>query len=193
MTIIIEGRERHENVVEFSRTTTETVFNNESKDRNFRVESDGDTDALFIDAGNDRVGIMTAAPTVPLDVTGATHISGAVTADSTITMTDGGTITQQTDKSTGVTLSTNSGQITTDNAALAAAAEISFTVTNTVVAALDCVIVSLASGATAAEEHIVWVGAVGAGSFDICIANVSASSTSDALVINFVVIKGAAS
>jgi len=50
--------------------TTETVFNDSSQDINFRVESDGDANAIFVDAGNDRVGIFTGAPTQPFEVTG---------------------------------------------------------------------------------------------------------------------------
>ena len=45
----------------FEFTGTETVINEDSKDLDFRVESDGYTHALFVDAGNDRVGIGTNA------------------------------------------------------------------------------------------------------------------------------------
>ena len=46
----------------------EAVFNDDSVDINFRVESNGNANMLFVDAGNDRVGIGTASPGVPLDV-----------------------------------------------------------------------------------------------------------------------------
>ena len=36
---------------------TETVFNEDSQDIDFRVESDGNTHALFVDAGNNLVGV----------------------------------------------------------------------------------------------------------------------------------------
>jgi len=42
--------------------SSETVFNDDSKDVDFRVESDGNTHALFVDAGNDVVGINTSNP-----------------------------------------------------------------------------------------------------------------------------------
>lgn len=109
-----------------------------------------------------------------------------------LNMLDGGTVTQATNKSTAVTLNTHSGQITMNNAALGAGAEVAFTVNNTVVNAESIIVVNVASGPTAAEEHIVWVGAVASGSFDIAVANVSASSASDALVINFCVFGGSA-
>jgi len=39
---------------------TEVVFNEESKDLDFRVESNGNTHMLFVDGGNNRVGVGTA-------------------------------------------------------------------------------------------------------------------------------------
>ena len=48
----------------------ETVFNEDSVDIDFRVESNGDTHMLFVDAGNDFVGIGESAPNVLLHVTG---------------------------------------------------------------------------------------------------------------------------
>ena len=63
--------------------------------------------------------------------------------------TTGGTVTQATNKTTGVTLNTESGQITMNNAALAAAAEVSFTVTNSEIAATDVVVVNHGSAGTA--------------------------------------------
>lgn len=103
----------------------------------------------------------------------------------------GGAVVQATSKSTGVTLSKATGAITMNGAALAAAAEVSFTVTNTVVAATDVIAVCIKSGATAGA-YAVTVDAVGAGSFQISITNLSAGSLSEAIVINFVVIKGVA-
>ena len=41
---------------------TETVFNDESNSVDFRVESNGDANCLFVDGANDKVGIGTAAP-----------------------------------------------------------------------------------------------------------------------------------
>ena len=49
---------------------TETIFNDDSRDLDFRVESDGLTHALFVDGGNDKVGIGTASPATPLHVVG---------------------------------------------------------------------------------------------------------------------------
>ena len=40
-----------------------TVINESSQDIDFRVESDNDANMLFVDAGNDRIGIMESSPT----------------------------------------------------------------------------------------------------------------------------------
>tara|TARA_R110000803_G_scaffold2733_2_gene9386 strand:+ start:125 stop:1183 length:1059 start_codon:yes stop_codon:yes gene_type:complete len=55
------------------------TINESSADVDFRVESNGSTHALFVDGGNNRVGILNATPGVALDVT------GAITASTTIT------------------------------------------------------------------------------------------------------------
>ena len=106
--------------------------------------------------------------------------------------TTGGTVTQATNKTTGVTLNTESGQITMNNAALGAAAEATFEVTNDKVAAADIPFVAIASGGTAGS-YILGVSAVAAGSFKITVTNVSAGSLSEAVVINFGLFKGSAS
>ena len=49
---------------------TEAVFNDESQDLDFRVESNGNANMLFVDGGNDKVGIGTASPSTPLHVVG---------------------------------------------------------------------------------------------------------------------------
>ena len=100
----------------------------------------------------------------------------------------GGTVTQLTSKSTGVTINKICGAITTNNAALAAGAEVKFTVTNSMVAATDVVALSIQSGGTSGS-YLLTVGAVAAGSFDIVISNASAGSLSQALIINFAIIK----
>ena len=49
----------------------ETVFNENSIDLDFRVEGNGNANMLFVDAGNDRIGIGTGAPSMILDVDGS--------------------------------------------------------------------------------------------------------------------------
>jgi hypothetical protein len=105
---------------------------------------------------------------------------------------DGGTVTQSASKATGVTLNKLSGQITMNGAALAAGAEVTFTVTNNQVASTDVPVACVQSVGTAGG-YLVSVGAVANGSFAITVSNASAGSLSQALVLNFVIIKGVAS
>jgi hypothetical protein len=100
----------------------------------------------------------------------------------------GGTVTQATNKSTGVTINKQFGQITTHAAALAAAAEVKFTVTNNQVSASDVPFVAIKSGGTSGS-YLIAVSAVADGSFDITITNASAGSLSQAIVINFYIFK----
>lgn len=102
----------------------------------------------------------------------------------------GGAVTQATSKSTGVALNTRCGQITMSNAALAAAVEVSFTLTNSTIAATDVVYACIASGATAGAYNI-QIDAVAAGSCRISVGNMSTGSLSQAIVLNFVVINSA--
>jgi hypothetical protein len=102
----------------------------------------------------------------------------------------GGTVTQATNKSTGVTLDRRCGRITMNNASLSAATEVSFTLTNSTIAATDVVYTCIASGATAGAYNT-QVDAVANGSCRISIGNKSTGPLSEAIVLNFVVIKSA--
>lgn len=108
----------------------------------------------------------------------------------------GGTVTQATDRSTGVTFDTSTnrgklcGAITTNAASLAAGGEVTFTVTNKAVGANDVVVLAVKSGSTTPGSTWAAVTAVAEGSFNITLTNLTAA-TADvaALVINFMIIK----
>jgi hypothetical protein len=121
-------------------------------------------------------------------------VSGAVSATGAIGYAPGagGAVTQATDKSTGVILNKLCGQITMSAAALAAGGGVSFTVTNSQVAATDTIELVLASGNAAAGTYAYQVGAVSSGSFAISVRNVSGGSLAEALVFNFAVKKAVA-
>ena len=119
--------------------------------------------------------------------------SGSVlaTTDLGYTTGSGGTVTQLTSKSTGVTLNTVSGKITTHNAQLSRNTGVSFTLTNSAIAATDVLIANISTGATA-NAYSLTVDAVAAGSCRFHLHNLlSGSDLSEAIGINFVVIKGA--
>jgi len=105
----------------------------------------------------------------------------------------GGTVTQATSKSTSVTLNKPSGQITMNNAALASNAVVAFPLSCSQIAAGDIVAVSLRSGHATAGTYQVWSEASTAGTVTICVRNISGSSLSEALVLNYSIIKGATS
>jgi predicted NAD-dependent protein-ADP-ribosyltransferase YbiA (DUF1768 family) len=97
----------------------------------------------------------------------------------------GGTVTQATSRTTGVTLSKPTGAITMFSAAGSVVAA-TFTVTNTLVAATDTIILNQKSGT---NLYVLLVTAVAAGSFNITFYTTGGVAT-DAPVINFALIKG---
>jgi len=123
------------------------------------------------------------------------NLSGAVTVSGASAFGygtgAGGAVTQATNKTTGVTLNTVAGTITSAADELGAAAEATFTVTNSKVSITDVIVLSIQSGGTSGE-YLAHVTTVAAGSFDITIANMSGSAASDAVLINFAVIKSVA-
>jgi hypothetical protein len=102
----------------------------------------------------------------------------------------GGTVTQITNRSTGVTINKLSGQITGDATSLAANAFATFVVTNSLVGLNDTIALSVQSGPTA-NTSIFTVSAVAAGSFSIKISNISTTTADTGVpILNFNVIKG---
>ena len=55
-------------------TTGAIVFNEASADVDFRVESDDNVNMLFVDGGNDRVGVGTGTPSSALEIVGASSV-----------------------------------------------------------------------------------------------------------------------
>jgi len=100
----------------------------------------------------------------------------------------GGTVSQATDKSTGVTLDAYTGQITMNGAALSGAAIVSFTLTNSRIASGDVLVLNHVSGGTLGAYTL--NAACGSGSAVIYVRNSTAGSLSEAIVIRFAVIRG---
>jgi hypothetical protein len=96
----------------------------------------------------------------------------------------GGTVTQGTSRTTGVTLNKTSGAITLFSAAGSATAA-TFTVTNSTVAATDVIILNQKSGT---DLYDLMVTAVAAGSFNITFRT-TGGTTTETPVFNFAVIK----
>lgn len=116
--------------------------------------------------------------------------SSSPTAGIGYTTGAGGTVTQGTSKSTGVTLNKVSGAITMNNAALNNNTTVSFTLTNSAIAAADTPYVIHSSAGTGGG-YIVQVNTVAAGSCQISVRNISGGSLSEAIVLSFELHKGA--
>ena len=132
---------------------------------------------------------------VAADIAGKANIAapaftGAVTTTGSIGYATGagGTVTQATSKSTGVTLNKITGEITLNGAALAAATIVSFTLTNSTIAATDVMILNHVTTGTRGGYTL--NAQCAAGSAVIYVRNNTAGSLSEAIVIRFAVVKG---
>lgn len=97
----------------------------------------------------------------------------------------GGTVTQGTSRTTGVTLNKVSGAITLFSAA-GSATPASFTVTNSAVAATDTISINQKSGT---DKYHLLITAVAAGSFQVTFFT-TGGTTTEQPVFNFNVIRG---
>jgi len=131
-------------------------------------------------------GAVTATSFTSVPSTGAITSSSA-TAGIGYATGAGGAETQLTSKSTSVTLNTVTGRITMHNAALSANTTVSFTLTNSAIAANDLLVLNHVSGGTAGAYALNAQAA--AGSASINVRNITAGSLSEAIVIGFAVIK----
>ena len=103
----------------------------------------------------------------------------------------GGAVTQATSKSTNVTLDKPVGRITMHNAALAANTTVGFALNCSFIAATDIILLTIVDASVSnGANYNVWAS-VGSGGALIKLRNVSAGSLSEAVQINYAVIKGA--
>lgn len=129
-------------------------------------------------------------------ITAATSIAiaGAITSSSAsagigYATGAGGTVTQATSKSTGVTLNKLCGEITMNGAALAGDTTVSFVLTNSSIAAGDNLILNHVTTGAFGSYNLNAHG-FGAGSCTIDVRNITTGSLSEAIVIRFTVVKG---
>jgi hypothetical protein len=145
---------------------------------------------------------ITSAGTITVDLPTTISLSGNITGGNLLstggifsnnssgigyTTGSGGTVTQLTSRTTGVTINKVSGSITLVSAA-GVASYTSFTVTNSTVAATDVIIINQKSGT---DKYEAWISNVATGSFQITFADTSGTTT-ESPVFNFAVIKAAA-
>ena len=132
--------------------------------------------------------VVNGIPITPSSVTTTTLAINAV-GSLGYAAGSGGVVTQLTSRSTSVTLNKPTGQITLFAAAPVVGTPVSFTVSDTSVAAADTVVLSVA---TATNTYEAIVTAVAGNSFQITVTSL-AGTTSDSPVINFTLVKGSAS
>lgn len=128
-----------------------------------------------------------------LNVTGSINGSNNIIAIGTSSLVGYGTgagasATQSTNKSTAVTLNRSCGKITMSSSLLAPNTTVSFTVNNNNVNPTDVILINQSSGGTAGAYNL-HVTTVGSGSFVISVTNITAGNLSEAIAINFAVIK----
>jgi hypothetical protein len=110
------------------------------------------------------------------------------------TLGAGGTVTQETSKSTPVTLNKLTGRITLHNESLAAGAAATFTFNNSLAGDDDVLILSTHEygGSNANHTFTPMTKNLGGGFF-ITVRNVSGAPVAEAVQLNFAVIKGVVS
>jgi hypothetical protein len=104
----------------------------------------------------------------------------------------GGTVTQDTSKSTPVTLNKLCGRITLHNESLAAGAAATFTFNNSLAGDHDVLVLSVKEYGGSNENHTFTAMTKNlGGGFYITVRNVSGAPVAEAVPLNFVVLKGA--
>jgi len=150
------------------------------------------TQNVFTTATTINIGSIVSLSTSQLSVTGNISSTSSIISSSRtagIGYSSGASITQLTNKSTSISSNNLSGVITMNNAALAANTNVSFTFTNTAIAAGDQILLSHVGGGTLGNYFP--QGTCGAGSATVAVRNLTGGSLSDAVQLKFTVIKGA--
>ena len=132
--------------------------------------------------------VIGAATGTSLSTTGNQVISG--TGKQGYATGAGGAVTQLTSKSTALvaaSIDKSCGQITMNNAALAASTTVTFTMPNTTIEAGDIIVMNHISGGTLGAYTL--NASCSAGTADISVRNVTLGSLSEAVVLRFAVIK----
>lgn len=182
--IIFDGTDTGDNKIKLTDNLANALDITESANSYLKFTTTNSGEKVVIGKDLDISGATTAAAVTGTDVLASSTLGYKVGS--------GGTVTQATNKTTAVTLNKINGEIVMNGAALADDATAAFTLTNSTIAATDVVIVNVASVGTAGAYQVT-VGAVAAGSCSISVLNVSGGSLSEAIKLNFAVIKAVAS
>ena len=211
LNVVFDGTDTGDNKITLTDNLANALDITESTNSYLKFTTTNSGEKVVISKDLDISGTTTAAAVTGTTITASTKFAGAIdgtvgaTTPAAVTGTNvlatttlgykagsGGTVTQATNKTTAVTLNKINGEIVMNAAALADDATAAFTLTNSTIAATDVVIVNVASVGTAGAYQVT-VGAVAAGSCNISVLNVSGGSLSQAIKLNFAVIKAVAS
>lgn len=100
-----------------------------------------------------------------------------------------GTVTQATSKATAVTLNKSAGRITLNGAALAGNTAVTFTLNNTLISSNDILVLNVSAGSVAdATTYTTYVSSLGTGTAVITLRNLTGTSQSEAVILNFALI-----
>jgi hypothetical protein len=146
---------------------------------NGNIQTTGSGNLMTTSTGN-----IEASGSGNIEASGSGNIVASGTGKVGYSTGSGGAVTQDTSRTTGVTLDKTNGAITLVSAA-GDTAWATFTVTNSTVAATDTVIVNQKSGT---DLYMIHVTNVAAGSFKITFAT-TGGNTTEQPVFNFAVIK----
>jgi len=133
-------------------------------------------------------GITTLNGKIPISVGNIIETSGVAFGYG---IGSGGTVTQLTSKGTAVTLNKPTGQITTSNAALAANTQVFFGLANSLIGANDIIVAEVIGGVVSRSAYRIDCAANGVGQAVITITNVTGGSLSEAIILQFLLFKGA--
>lgn len=148
--------------------------------------------AIFDDNEVDISAALNELGTNNRAIAGTLAVTGITTLASELDMTDGGTVTQITDDSTGVSLNKVTGEIVTVGLVLAAGVDTSFIFTNSVIEQHSCVLVwGKVYGGSSDGIIQVTVEEVADGTCVINIKNGGAVTMDAPATIGFLVIGGA--
>lgn len=142
----------------------------------FSADADGTGTGLYRSAANQVRVAANGVDVLQFDANG-------------IKVMGGGSVTQATDKSTTVVLSKATGEIVMNGAALNAGVVVGFTLTNTLVEATDTLVLNHVTTGTKGSYTL--NAECLAGSATISVRNNTAGNLSEAIVIRFVLVKGA--
>jgi hypothetical protein len=145
----------------------------------------GNTKSIGVAYSDQDIDGGTIGATTPSTIVGTTVYA---TSEIGYSAAAQGTVTQATSKSTAVTLDKSAGRITMNNASLATATNVTFTLNNSTISANDAVILTISGGQATAGSYNVFANSLTAGSVSITLRNISGGSLSEAVVINFAII-----